>query len=160
MALINKQKQFCREYVKDYNATQAAIRAGYSEKTASVQGSRLLKKTEILKEIRINQKELLKSSCLSEEKIINNLQDVLNHCMSAVPVMTWDYNKHEWVETGTYEFDSKGALEAIKMLGLHLGMFNKKDNNSNINDNSKDFKALINSINNKAAEVWIDEDKA
>lgn len=42
-ALPNKKhEKFCTEYVKDMNATQAAIRAGYSEKTARSQGSTLL----------------------------------------------------------------------------------------------------------------------
>lgn len=40
--LTDKQELFAREYLKDLNATQAAIRAGYSEKTAQVQSSRLL----------------------------------------------------------------------------------------------------------------------
>lgn len=38
-----KHEKFCNEYIKDMNATQAAIRAGYSEKTAGVQASKLLK---------------------------------------------------------------------------------------------------------------------
>jgi len=42
MNLTPKQSQFCLEYLKDLNATQAAIRAGYSEKTAQEQSSRLL----------------------------------------------------------------------------------------------------------------------
>jgi len=40
--LTSKQEVFVREYAIDKNATQAAIRAGYSEKTAQEQGSRLL----------------------------------------------------------------------------------------------------------------------
>jgi len=40
--LTDKQELFAREYLKDLNATQAAIRAGYSEKTAQAQSSRLL----------------------------------------------------------------------------------------------------------------------
>jgi len=40
--LAPKQEQFCREYLADLNATQAAIRSGYSKKTANEQGSRLL----------------------------------------------------------------------------------------------------------------------
>ncbi|UPQ70547.1 terminase small subunit [Kluyvera ascorbata] len=40
--LTDKQELFAREYLKDLNATQAAIRAGYSEKTAKAQGARLL----------------------------------------------------------------------------------------------------------------------
>lgn len=42
MALTPKQQRFCEEYLIDLNATQAAIRAGYSERTANEQGARLL----------------------------------------------------------------------------------------------------------------------
>lgn len=42
-----KQEAFCYEYIKDYNGTKAAIRAGYSLKTAGVQAEQLLKKLEI-----------------------------------------------------------------------------------------------------------------
>lgn len=42
MALTDKQQRFVAEYLVDRNATQAAMRAGYSEKTAQQQGSRLL----------------------------------------------------------------------------------------------------------------------
>lgn len=127
MALIAKQKQFCREYVKDYNGTQSAIRAGYSKKTASAQASRLLKNPKILEEIKKNQKELVDSSCLTEEKVISNLENVRDRCMSAVPVMEWNYEEHDYVPTGEYQFDSKGALKAIELLGKHLGMFNNND---------------------------------
>jgi Phage terminase, small subunit len=43
--LNEKQKRFCEEYLIDLNATQAAIRAGYSEKTAYTIGQKLTKKT-------------------------------------------------------------------------------------------------------------------
>lgn len=49
--LTPKQTQFCREYVKDLNATQAAIRSGYSEKTAYSVGSENLRKPDIKTEI-------------------------------------------------------------------------------------------------------------
>lgn len=55
-ALANKRhEKFCHEYIKDMNATQAAIRTGYSAKTAKMQGSRLLTNDDIkarVKEIR------------------------------------------------------------------------------------------------------------
>lgn len=44
-----QQIKFCLEYVKDYNGTQAAIRAGYEEKSAHVQASRMLKKDKVKK---------------------------------------------------------------------------------------------------------------
>ena len=47
-ALQNKRhEKFCHEYIKDMNATQAAIRTGYSEKTARMQGSRLMTNDDI-----------------------------------------------------------------------------------------------------------------
>ncbi|MBD8181668.1 MULTISPECIES: terminase small subunit [Pantoea] len=47
MALTDKQEMFCREYLIDLNATQAAIRAGYSEKTARASGCENLTKPDI-----------------------------------------------------------------------------------------------------------------
>ncbi|HSP41826.1 MAG TPA: terminase small subunit, partial [Luteolibacter sp.] len=49
--LSAKQAAFCREYLVDLNGTQAAIRAGYSEKTARSQAGRLLTKVDIEEEI-------------------------------------------------------------------------------------------------------------
>lgn len=47
-ALKNKRhEKFCHEYIKDMNATQAAIRTGYSKKTAKMQGSRLMTNDDI-----------------------------------------------------------------------------------------------------------------
>ena len=45
--MTNKQKLFVQEYLKDLNATQAALRAGYSPKTAGATGAENLKKPEI-----------------------------------------------------------------------------------------------------------------
>lgn len=45
--LTDKQEMFCKEYLIDLNATQAAIRAGYSENTANRTGSKLLSKADI-----------------------------------------------------------------------------------------------------------------
>ncbi|MCC6863263.1 MAG: terminase small subunit [Rhodobacteraceae bacterium] len=51
MPLTGKRERFCQEYLKDLNATQAAIRAGYSEHTAGSQAHDLLKKPEVQAEI-------------------------------------------------------------------------------------------------------------
>jgi len=52
--LSHKQQAFVSEYLKDYNATQAAIRAGYSERSAAVTSSRMLRKANILDAIQAN----------------------------------------------------------------------------------------------------------
>ena len=50
--LNEKQKMFCKEYIVDFNATQAAIRAGYSKKTAHSQGPRLLDNVGVQAEVK------------------------------------------------------------------------------------------------------------
>ncbi len=67
-----KQRRFAEEYVVDHNATQAAIRAGYSERTAKQQGSRLLTYVDVIeavraKEARLSRKIEVSISSLSEE---------------------------------------------------------------------------------------------
>lgn len=134
--------------MKDYNGTQAAIRAGYSEKTASVKANQLLHNENILNAIKQNQKELVESSCLTEEKVIARLEEILERCMSAEPVMDWNYEEHCYEPTGEYQFDSKGALKAIEMLGKHLGMFEKKTNKNKDNDDG-----FMEALNAKAGEL-------
>ncbi len=51
MALTDRQEMFCREYLIDLNATQAAIRAGYSAKTANRTASENLSKPDIRPEL-------------------------------------------------------------------------------------------------------------
>ena len=85
--LTDKQEAFCREYVVDYNATQAAIRAGYSTKTANEQASRLLANVNIEKRV-----EQLKSNIL--EKVEIRAEDVAKSDKDVVEV-TWE-ELHNW----------------------------------------------------------------
>lgn len=59
--LSGKRERFCREYIIDCNGTQAAIRAGYSEKTANPQSARLLVNVSIKKRIKELQDEAFDS---------------------------------------------------------------------------------------------------
>ncbi|MDD3243085.1 MAG: terminase small subunit [Eubacteriales bacterium] len=121
--MTGRQEMFCREYVIDYNGTQAAIRAKYSEKTAYSQAHDLLKKPEILSRIRELQHEQTERLAITADRVLTNLWDTYQRCTQAVPVMKWDYDEHEMVETGEYQFDSKGALRALELIGKHIGMF-------------------------------------
>jgi hypothetical protein len=71
MALNNKQKVFIAEYLKDFNATQAAIRAGYSERTAYSQGHRLLKHVEVAERI----SEVIEDRTMKPEEVLLRLGD-------------------------------------------------------------------------------------
>lgn len=124
--LTPQQEMFCQEYIVDYNGTQAAIRAGYSEKTADVQAVRLLRNVKVLSRVRAIQKERLEKLAVTQESVILKLLEIYDRCMQANPVMEWDYNERKYVETGEYTFDSRGALNALEMIGKHLAMFTNK----------------------------------
>lgn len=66
--MTEKQQRFCDEYLIDCNATQAAIAAGYSKRTAYSQGQRLLKNVEVKNYIAHQQKERSKKSLLTFEE--------------------------------------------------------------------------------------------
>lgn len=147
--LTDKQAMFCKEYMIDLNATQAAIRAGYSEHTAQEIGSQNLSKLLIHEEIQRLMKERSNKVELTAEYILNNIIEIGNRCMQRVPVMvragkSWK-QKEEWAinpETdeeelvGVWEFREGGALKAQELLGKHLKLFVDKeraDINLNLN---------------------------
>ena len=68
-----KQSAFFLEYVLDYNGTQAAIRAGYSKKTAYSQSFDLLKKPEIQKEIQSRESRIENKVIITKDKILREL---------------------------------------------------------------------------------------
>ena len=71
--LTERQEQFCNEYLIDLNATQAAIRAGYKEKTAYSAGQRLLKHVEIQKRIQQLKNERSERTEISQDRVLKEL---------------------------------------------------------------------------------------
>lgn len=71
--LSEKHQRFVEEYLVDLNATQAAIRAGYSEKTAYAQGSALLKHIEVAKAIRTAKKARAERMAISQDRVLQEL---------------------------------------------------------------------------------------
>jgi phage terminase small subunit len=74
VALTPKRAGYAREFIKDRNATQAAIRAGYSPKTAGVQGHALLKIPEVAEEIARLESLLTKDALVTAAEVINGLR--------------------------------------------------------------------------------------
>ena len=122
----NRHELFCREYIIDYIGTQAAIRAGYSKKTAHVQASELLKNPKVLARIRELQKEQTERLAITSDWVVQQLVDVVKKSKEPEPVMEWDYVEKALIKTGEYTFDSKGATKALELLGKHLGMYIEK----------------------------------
>lgn len=124
--LSGKHERFCQEYVIDYNGTQAAIRAGYAQASAKQQAYKMLQREDVKARIRELQSEQVERLSITSDYVVLELLDTYKSCREAAPVMEWDYFSKEMVETGKYQFDSKGALKALEMIGKHLGMFDKK----------------------------------
>jgi len=118
--LTAKQKLFCKEYLVDLNATQAAIRSGYSEKTACKIGSENLHKPDIAKHIQELFDKRAKKADISSEWVLNNLQKVALRCMQEEEVMT------QGEPSGEFKFDSSGANKSLELIGKHLKLFTDK----------------------------------
>lgn len=126
MAFTARQLRFVDEYLTDLNATQAAIRAGYSERTAASIGSENLTKPEIAAAIAVRQAERAAVSELNERWILDHLKENVERSMVAVPVMVFDHESKQMVETGTWEYEGAVANKALELIGVHRGMFVKR----------------------------------
>lgn len=125
--LTDRQKEFVRQYLVDLNATKAAIRAGYSERTAYSVGQRLLKNVEIQRAVAAAQAKRARRVEVTQDYVLSNLVEVVERTMQRAPVLD---RKGEQVtdEEGraVWTFDPKNANRALELLGKHLGIFADK----------------------------------
>ena len=164
--LTAKQQRFCDEYLIDLNATQAAIRAGYSKKTAEQLAYQLLQKTSVQNHIAELQKkreertEITQDSVLRELALIafakasdyakvvekdamveveGNMIPVLDENGNPVkyrtvePILTDELTEDQKkaiavIKKGRDGFEIKpySKIQALELLGRHLGMFTDK----------------------------------
>ena len=136
--LEEKQKMFCKEYLVDFNGTQAAIRAGYSKKTANEQASRLLAKVNVQTYLKHLIEKRNKRTNITQDDVVADIIKVKDRCMQNEAVLDKEGN-----ETGIYKFDSNGANKALDMLMKHTGGYET--------DNKQ--KAFNISVNREAVEV-------
>lgn len=124
--LTPKQKVFKDEYLLDLNGTQAAIRAGYSKRSAKEIASELLTKPNIKKAIQAAAENRSKKTGLNAEWVLERLEIVTDRCMQVTPVMEFDHNLKEMVETGEFKFEHTGANKSLELIGRHFKMFTDK----------------------------------
>jgi phage terminase small subunit len=116
-----KQKMFVEEYLIDFNALGAAIRAGYSPKTAYSNGSRLLKDAEVMKALAKAQEKRSEKTGITAEYVLTSLKSVAERCQQAEPVLDKKGNP-----TGEWQFRETGANKALELLGKNLKLFTDK----------------------------------
>lgn len=115
-----KERMFCEIYLQIGEKGKAAEKAGY--KDFSNAATKLLKKAECLAYIHALQKRAREELHIDDNWAVLRAIEVYERCMQAVPVKEWDYSEHKMVETGEYVFDSKGALNALKLIKELLGL--------------------------------------
>lgn len=142
--LTEKEKAFCRELLIDNNATQAAIRAGYSEKTADVTGTKLQTIPMVAEEIQRLRVELIKRTNISQEWVLLRFKEISDRCMQAEPQMELDPKTGQWVQTGIFEFDPMGAIKATENIARHLGFYAKDKEKPEEKKKSKRINVTIN----------------
>lgn len=140
-----KQKRFVDEYLIDLNATQAAIRAGYSVKTANEQAARLLANVSIQEAISKKMAERSKRTGVNQDRVVLELAKIAFVKMTDVVdsngriradaseddlacIESIKYKRSDNDSGGNVEREVKVAskLKALELLGKHLGMWNDK----------------------------------
>jgi len=106
MALKPKQRAFVFEYLKDFNATQAAIRAGYSPKYAGTNCDKLLKNTNISAKI----DEEFEKRAMSANEVLSRMADIARG--SAEDYLTID--KHGYAGLDLHKMKEAGKLHLVK----------------------------------------------
>ena len=146
--MTEKQKRFCDEYLIDLNATQAAIRAGYSPASANSVGSENLAKPDIRARIDTEIAERSRRTGVNADRVVQELAkiafvkatDIIDPntatvrdsateedkaCIAAVKFKSSSGESSDSVER---EIRMCDKLKALELLGKHLGMFTDKVN--------------------------------
>ena len=123
----DRQELFCQEYLKEMNATKAAIKAGYSEKTAYSQGQRLLKNVEIKDRIKSIREQIQNENIAT----IKDIEEFLSLSMNGeideeVVLVVGEGDGFSKIEKARKQIALKDRLKAAELLGKRYGLFKDK----------------------------------
>ena len=119
-----KQRRFCDEYLIDLNATQAAIRAGYSKKTAYSIGEENLKKPELKKYIDSRMAEKESELIADQDEVLKYLTAVMRGKTQAEVVVVENIGDfRSEARTMQKAPDEKERLKAAELLGKRYGLY-------------------------------------
>ena len=121
--LNEKQQRFADEYLIDLNATRAAIRAGYSEKTAYSQGERLLRHAEVKTYIREKMEERKEDAIASADEVMRYLTSVIRGKSRSHVLAKDELGAERIIEKPP---DEKERLKAAELMGKRHQLFTDK----------------------------------
>lgn len=111
--LTAKQSRFVEEYLIDLNATQAAIRAGYSAKRADSIGHENLRKPDISQAVQAAMAERGKRAGITQDQVLEDVEAIKRDAMTRIADK----------EGNLVMANHSAALKAAELQGKHLGMF-------------------------------------
>ena len=118
--LSEKQRRFVREWLIDMNGTRAAIRAGYSEKSAANTASRLMKDPDV----QAYRNELLKAKFdelgVTRHSLAVEVYEMMQKCKGGTPHMVWNSDTKTYEPDGTWEQNEKGLYKGAELLSRLL----------------------------------------
>lgn len=121
--LTPKQMRFCEEYMIDMNGTQAAIRAGYSERTANEQASQLLAKLNIQAEIQRRTEAIHDSKVADAKEVMEYLTAVLRGEQRDQTLKSVGMGVQQITEVNV---PARDRLKAAELLGKRYALFTDK----------------------------------
>ena len=119
--ISGRHKRFAEEYCADQNGTQAAIRAGYSEKTAHVIASRLLRNVKVRAAVDALRWEMSEASKLDRVYVLEGFKENYERAMGARQLI--DRNGEP---TGQWSYDGHVANAALQNIGKILALYTEK----------------------------------
>ena len=130
MALTPKQQRFVEEYLIDLNGTQAAIRAGYSAKTANEQAARLLAKASVSQAVADAKMKRSEEVGIDAAYVLRQAVKLHERCMQEVSPVLDRKGQQVADDAGNplFEFNAAGAAKALELVGKHVSVqaFNEK----------------------------------
>lgn len=118
--LTAKQKRFVQEWLVDLCGTRAAIRAGYSEKSAANTASRLMKDPDV----QAYRNELLKAKFdelgITRHSLAVEVYEMMQKCKGGTPHMVWNSDTKTYEPDGTWEQNEKGLYKGAELLSRLL----------------------------------------
>ncbi len=115
-----KQKRFCDEYLVDCNATQAAIRAGYSARTANEQAARLLANVSIKAYIDEKMERLHNERTADAQEVLEYLTAVMRGQQTEQTLISVGDGVQK---IGNIEVGARDRLKAAELIGKRFGLF-------------------------------------
>lgn len=126
--LPKRRQRFVEEYIVDYNATQAAIRAGYSEKAARSTGSEILQNPDIQAAIHEELEKQSQRTNVTADRIVQELA-----------AMAFERGA-DWTES---KMKNNNKLRALELLGRHFGIFDGQGAQKKENQILKSLQSLL-----------------